>query len=86
MASELPDDWYVDHDGQRLVLDPVKVRVEIERLRALLRDAPVLVVDRLAASMRGEREVAEYAKLLALWAPKARAAIGCNNEQSKDTP
>lgn len=28
---EIPDDWFVDHDGQRLVLDPEKVAAEIER-------------------------------------------------------
>lgn len=39
--SDLPRDWFSDHDGQSLVLDPEKVRDEIDRLReeiqALLR-------------------------------------------------
>jgi hypothetical protein len=37
MSHELPDDWYDDHDGQRLVLNSEKVAAEIERLRAALK-------------------------------------------------
>lgn len=33
MSSELPDDWWVEHTGERLVLDQEKVAAEIERLR-----------------------------------------------------
>lgn len=33
---ELPQDWYIDHDGQSLVLDPDKVGAEIWRLRNAL--------------------------------------------------
>lgn len=34
MIEELPDDWYVDHDGQSRVLDPAKVLSEINRLQS----------------------------------------------------
>lgn len=34
MTIDLPKDWYADHDGQSLVLDPNKVAAEIERLTA----------------------------------------------------
>lgn len=33
MSHDLPDDWYEDHDGQRLVLNAGKVHAEIERLK-----------------------------------------------------
>lgn len=36
--TELPSDWFIDHDGQSRVLDPEKVRAEIERLRAALEE------------------------------------------------
>ena len=36
MSYELPDDWYEEHDGQRLVLNSEKVSTEIERLRVAL--------------------------------------------------
>jgi hypothetical protein len=29
-AFELPDDWFVENDGQRLVLDPEKVKAAFE--------------------------------------------------------
>lgn len=38
MSHDLPDDWYEEHDGQRLVLNSERVAVEIERLRAALKD------------------------------------------------
>jgi len=33
MINDLPDDWYEEHDGQRLVLNSEKVAAEITRLR-----------------------------------------------------
>lgn len=33
MSHDLPDDWYEEHDGQRLVLNGEKVATEINRLR-----------------------------------------------------
>lgn len=38
MSHDLPDDWYEEHDGQRLVLNSEKVATEIERLREALTD------------------------------------------------
>ena len=34
-AFELPDDWFVENDGQRLVLDPEKVKAAFEARVAL---------------------------------------------------
>lgn len=39
MSHDLPDDWYEEHDGQRLVLSSEKVAAEIERLRSALDEA-----------------------------------------------
>lgn len=39
---DLPDDWYIEHDGQQEVLDAEKVKAEIERLRAALEELRVL--------------------------------------------
>lgn len=36
---EIPDDWWTNHDGQSIILDPDKVVAEIERLRAKIREA-----------------------------------------------
>lgn len=40
MSHDLPEDWYEEHDGQRLVLNSKKVAAEIDRLRTLF-DAKV---------------------------------------------
>jgi len=34
--DELPEDWWVEHDGQSRVLDYYKVAAEVRRLRAAL--------------------------------------------------
>lgn len=31
--GDLPQDWFIDNDGQRLILDPEKVAEEIDRLQ-----------------------------------------------------
>lgn len=30
---DLPDDWYVDNDGQALVLNTTKVRADLDRIK-----------------------------------------------------
>lgn len=35
-TDELPEDWWVEHDGQSRVLDYHKVAAEVRRLRAVL--------------------------------------------------
>jgi hypothetical protein len=47
--DELPEDWWVDHDGQSSVLDPNKVAAEIRRLRAALELIAGSSSDRLQA-------------------------------------
>jgi ethanolamine utilization cobalamin adenosyltransferase len=36
--NELPDDWYEEETGQRLVLVAAKVLAEINRLRQIIRE------------------------------------------------
>lgn len=36
MSHDLPDDWYEEHDGQRLVLSSEKVLAGIARLQAVI--------------------------------------------------
>lgn len=38
MGDELPDNWFIEHDGQRLILDPAKVLAEIKRLEKKIYD------------------------------------------------
>ena len=39
MSHDLPDDWYEEHDGQRLVLSSEKIAAEISRLQTSLERA-----------------------------------------------
>lgn len=35
--ADLPEDWFVEHDGQRLILDPEKVQEAIGRQDVAIR-------------------------------------------------
>jgi len=46
-----------------------------ERLRAVLRDVPVLFINRDAAKKNADVAALEYSEKLALWAPRAKALL-----------
>jgi flagellar biosynthesis regulator FlbT len=56
-------------------------REEIAALRALLADAPILVINERVARMFEEGVCLEYMKQVREWHPKVKAALG-NNEQN----
>jgi hypothetical protein len=37
-VENLPDTWFVENEGQRLILDPETVSAEIRRLRAIIEE------------------------------------------------
>ena len=58
--------------------------LEGERLRAVLRDVPVLFINRDAAKKNANVAALEYSEKLALWAPRAKALLSGAYEQ--ETP
>jgi hypothetical protein len=54
----------------------IRLEAENEHLRVLLRDAPILFIDKGSANRRGETEMLEYAARLTEWMPLAKAAVG----------
>ena len=54
---------------------PEKVAGEIEEAFALLKDAPVLLIDVRAAKIKNDEVALDYARLLLDWAPKAKALL-----------
>lgn len=37
MTATLPDDWFIEETGERIILDKNKVAAEITRLQAILK-------------------------------------------------
>lgn len=70
-----------DDPGETICADAAD---EIEKLRALLRDAPILVIDVKAAHARGEKEAVEYARLVVEWHPKAKAMLGAVEQNVRE--
>ena len=62
--SVLPDHWMMKAAAD-----------EIERLRALLHDAPILIIDKRAAALLGEKEAIAYATAVEAWHSKAKVAV-----------
>jgi hypothetical protein len=63
-AFELPDDWFVENDGQSLVLDPEKVKAAFEAVVALQgwrpiesapKDRPLLLAAYIVPSDEAQR-------------------------------
>ena len=54
---------------------PEAVAREIVEAFALLKDAPVLLIDVRAATMKNDEVALDYARLLLDWAPKAKALL-----------
>lgn len=53
---------------------------EIGRLRRLLIDAPVLIIDERNARLLGEQEALVYMQALRAWHPKVQAALGLDEK------
>ena len=48
MGNGIPDDWYIEHSGEGMILDQEKVAAELNRLRAALKEIQAYSVgDRL---------------------------------------
>lgn len=60
MSHDLPEDWYKDHEGQSLVLNPEKVAAEIERLSTQVADLTVQLRDARNTAWSSERESRRY--------------------------
>lgn len=52
-----------------------RLRSRVERLERLLLETPILLIDVKAAHLNSEDAVLKYAKQLAEWQPRARAAL-----------
>lgn len=72
MSQDLPDDWYEEHDGQRLVLRADKVAAEIDRLRAANEHNEKAVHSCNQKISELELWNREYREQIAFWRAKAK--------------
>lgn len=69
------------HEHCKLTVALAEAQGVIERLRALLTDAPILVIDERAATLLGEDVALAYRAAVLEWHPKAKAALSPPREQ-----
>lgn len=77
MSYGLPDDWFIEHTGERLILDQDKVAAEIERL-----DANNTELLTQALGVEAERDIARFEierlRAFARWAVQEGPFNGCD--------
>lgn len=61
-------------------------RAEIERLRRLLVDVPVLIINERNARVLGEKEALGYMQALREWHPKVQEALALPPQQAQGDP
>ena len=64
MSHDLPDDWYEEHDGQRLVLSSAKVKQALDR-----QDAAIRACNQKISQL--ELWAKDYREQIAFWKAKA---------------
>lgn len=61
--------------GEDTPAEILRAAAEIARLRQIIAQTPILVIDRAAALLLGEDVALKYARDVAAWYPEAKAAI-----------
>lgn len=72
--------WRAAEEAHSMLADGEPYEREIERLRRLLIDAPVLIIDERNARALGEQEALVYMQALRAWHPKVQAALGLDEK------